>query len=180
MTDATAGLNFQNVRIVALPEGCRIDLFRCGVPSVDKWVKEKAVKHHAQNRAKVFCAFIGDGITVSGFYSLTLSWEDAGNVSGQYRDIYRITGIPLLYISWLGVLRSLQRQGLGSFLLIDALRRAYLISQHVPFYGVALRSLNDETGRLYERYGFQETDDGNLNPLMILPIWTVQDLFERT
>lgn len=62
-------------------------------------------------------------------------------------------------------------------MLADALRRVHIVSQHVAFYGVALRSLNDDTTKLYQRYGFRKKD-GDPSSLMILPIWTIRDLIE--
>jgi hypothetical protein len=61
-------------------------------------------------------------------------------------------------------------------LLIHALRKARIVAEHVAFYGVALRSLNDDTTKLYERYGFGKKDADPV-PLMILPVWSLYDLF---
>jgi len=59
---------------------------------------------------------------------------------------------------------------------VNALRRAHAIAQQVSVFGVALRSLNERTTRLYDRYGFAIRQDG-VSPLMVLPIWTLNDLF---
>ncbi|TIO99582.1 MAG: N-acetyltransferase, partial [Mesorhizobium sp.] len=71
-----------------------------------------------------------------------------------------------------------QNCGLGKMLLVDSLRRAHLVSKHVAFYGVGLRSLNDRTTALYSKYGFAVAPDEDKFPLMILPIWSINDLFE--
>jgi hypothetical protein len=42
---------------------------------------------------------------------------------------------------------------------------------------VPLTSLNENTTRLYQRYGFAVRDEGH-NPTMILPIWSLWDLVE--
>jgi ribosomal protein S18 acetylase RimI-like enzyme len=151
-------------------------LFRCGVDEIDRWVKNKAAKHYKLNRTKIFCAFLGDSISVAGFYCLSFSSEDAKKVTGQHRDIYRPTGVPLVYVTYLGVSKSLQGNGLGTFLLLDAMRRSYIVSQHVAFYGVGLRSLNDRTTALYTKLGFGATDTEQF-PLLMLPVWTLTDLF---
>lgn len=62
-------------------------------------------------------------------------------------------------------------------LLVDALKRSNTVFENVAVFGVALRSLNDRTTALYERFGFGVAPDEGSNPLMILPIWTVVDLF---
>ena len=43
---------------------------------------------------------------------------------------------------------------IGTILLLNALERAYMVCKNVAIYGVALRSLNDRTTKLYQRYGF--------------------------
>jgi ribosomal protein S18 acetylase RimI-like enzyme len=86
-------------------------------------------------------------------------------------------GVPLIYLQYLAVQKSCQGQGVGTFLLIDALRRAHFISSHVAFYGVGLRSLNERSTALYKKYGFAIAPEEDAFPLMILPIWTINDLF---
>jgi hypothetical protein len=66
---------------------------------------------------------------------------------------------------------------IGSTLLIHALRIGYEVNKVVPLYAVALRSLNDDTTRLYAKYGFVKLPNSGNPPLMVLPIWSVIDLF---
>ena len=169
-------LDFQRIKITHLPSNYPINKFRCGVPEIDSWAKDKARKFHEQNRSRVFCAIDEDSGTLCGFYTLSFSSEDARKLTDRYKDIYITSGVPLIYIDYLAVSRSCQRQGLGSFLLVDALKRAHWVGQHVAFYGVAHRSLNDGTTAMYEKFGFGKKDNDHF-PLMILPIWSINDLF---
>jgi ribosomal protein S18 acetylase RimI-like enzyme len=84
-----------------------------------------------------------------------------------------------MYLHYIAVSKTAQRMGLGTLMLLDALKRANFVSQHVAFFGVGLRSLNDDTTRLYERYGFGIAPDEDKHPLMILPIWTIRELFNK-
>lgn len=43
----------------------------------------------------------------------------------------------------------------------------------------ALRSLNDQTTNLYKEFGFGIAPNEDAHPLMILPIWTIVDLFSN-
>lgn len=177
--DVKTILDLQQIKITPLPDNLPIQKFKCGVTEIDSWSKNKARKFHDQNRAKVFCAVDSHTNFLCGFYSLAFSNEEARNLTGRYKDIYNTSGVPLVYIQYLAVNATCQKQGLGRFLLLDALRRAYWISQHISFYGVALRSLNDRTTKFYEGHGFGKVDDeGAAIPLMILPIWTINDLFK--
>ncbi len=151
--------------------------FKCGVNEIDSWAKQKSYKFQSTDRARVFVAILEDGVTAIGFYTLTLSREDTSKlIENEHRDRYDKNGVPFVYIGHLAIQRSYQNQGLGSILLIDALRRTYEISKNVAFYGIALRSLNDSTTELYRKFGFGVAPNESSNPLMILSIWTLRDL----
>jgi hypothetical protein len=62
-------------------------------------------------------------------------------------------------------------------LLMNALQRSYYIGQNVAVFGVALRSLNERTTKLYQKYGFGLREETK-NPLMVLPIWSLNELIE--
>lgn len=166
------------IYIRALGEACSIEHFRCGVEEIDNWVRNKARKFHSDNRTKVFFASEVESNSVIGLYSLSIAHEVAPDIEQKYRDIYK-AGAPLVYISYLAVLRSRQSQGFGTFLLLNALQRAHFVSQNVSYYGVALRSLNERTTAYYTRFGFRPADK-NAHPLLILPVWTLFDLFSPT
>ncbi|WP_432653415.1 GNAT family N-acetyltransferase [Ruegeria atlantica] len=152
--------------------------FSCGEREIDKWAKDKAHKFHERRRARVFCArSTTDGPTI-GFYCLSLSTEQTSKISAEHRDAWS-NGAPLIYIDYLAVAAPRQSSGIGTHLLVDALRKAYEVSKYVAPYGVALRSLNERTTKLYEKFGFGiAPDETGPSPLMILPIWSVIQLFE--
>ena len=63
-------------------------------------------------------------------------------------------------------------------MLVHALQSALKVHRVAPLYGVGLRALNQDAKRFYERNGFRSAPGEGLEaPLMILPIWTVEDLF---
>ncbi|MCZ4351522.1 hypothetical protein O4H61_03245 [Roseovarius aestuarii] len=159
-------------------KGC-VANFRCGVREIDIWAKDKAWKFHDRGRAKVFVAKQSGQAATLGFYSLSFSLENTNKLSKpEDRDAWR-NGAPLLYIDYLAVQTPFQSQKLGQFMLIDALKRSHDVSRSVAFYGVALRSLNDRTTGLYTRFGFNVAPNETNHPLMILPIWSVNDLFNQ-
>ncbi len=56
----------------------------------------------------------------------------------------------------------MQGQGLGSFLLIDALRRTQQISEEVGIRAVEVDALDDAVRRFYVKFGFVSlVDDPN-------------------
>lgn len=157
-------------------KGC-MEKFSCGVREIDKWAKDKAWKYHDRGRAKVFVAKQDNRPTTLGFFSLSFSTENSSKLAkADDRDAWK-DGAPLMYIDYLAVQSAMQCQRLGELMLVDALRRAHQVSHNVAFYGVALRSLNERTTKLYDKFGFKVAPDEDQHPLMILPIWSVNDLF---
>jgi ribosomal protein S18 acetylase RimI-like enzyme len=152
--------------------------FSCGNSGIDQFINRKAARHHKEMRVRLFCAHRLSSASVIGAYALSISVEETNKLlqedSGHYATK---THFPAIYIHSLAVLERYQSCGLGTVLLMNALERAYLVSENVAVFGVALRSLNDRTTKLYERYGFRKREESQ-NPLMILPMLSLRDLFE--
>ncbi|MCT2576490.1 MULTISPECIES: GNAT family N-acetyltransferase [unclassified Mesorhizobium] len=170
-------MDLSQIRISPFSSKDAIHNFRCGESDIDRWVS-KAPKWSEQNKARLFLAHGQGNSKAMGFYSLSFSSEDRNKLAGKQDRQMWGSGVPLIYLQYLAVQRTCQNCGLGKMLLVDSLRRAHLVSKHVAFYGVGLRSLNDRTTALYSKYGFAVAPDEDKFPLMILPIWSINDLFE--
>ena len=69
-----------------------------------------------------------------GFYSLSLSAIGSRLLLGQHGDRYPEGYAPFIYIDWLAVIRPRQGDGIGRFMLVNALERALLVSHHLPLW----------------------------------------------
>jgi ribosomal protein S18 acetylase RimI-like enzyme len=145
--------------------------FGCGVAEIDKWVREKCWKFHQRHRARTFCAFGAGATSALGFYTLSFASEHAKKImEGRDQERYSATAVvPLIYLDYIAVLQSMQCNGVGTMLLMNAIERSYYVSNNVPIFGLALRSLNEATSKLYQKYGFVPKESGS-HPLMVLPI----------
>ena len=152
--------------------------FSCGVDEIDKWARDKAHKLHDRGRARVTVARTTGGVAPCGFYSLTNTIAETSKLlRREDRDVW--DNAPIVYIGWLAVARPRQGAGIGQTMLIHALRRAWSLHDIAPIYGVGLRALNERVEGLYGRFGFRRApNEDGLNPLMILPVWTLADLFD--
>ncbi len=84
---------------------------------------------------------------------------------------------PFVYVDYLAVRVEYQRRQLGTYLLMDALRRCRSIVQNMGCLGVALHSLTPEATAWYKRFGFRERQKGSAQfPLMDLPAQSLLDL----
>jgi hypothetical protein len=176
MTVANPSLDLKSLTISPLDDGHILDGFTCGDGSLDRFIRKKARKYHSNNRVKVFCAHPRTGTTIYGLYTLTMRIEETNKLLAAEQDHVSDKHFPAIYIGTLAVLNRYQDHGLGTILLLNALRRAHYVSQNVAVFGVALRSLNERTTKLYEKYGFGLRDQST-TPLMVLPIWSLNELF---
>ena len=169
-------LDLSKLRVLPIADKTCLTKFECGDWDINGFAG-KAHKWSQRNLMRVFSAHEGAAAWGLGFYALSLMIEDKRKLGTTQAQAYDV-GAPLIYIDALGVRRAYQGQGLGRMLLIDALQRAHMVSKNVAVYGVALRSLNDRTTAFYEKQGFGKLD-GEKTPLMVVPIWTLNDLFDK-
>jgi hypothetical protein len=180
MTTASPSLDLKNITISALSGTLNISAFSCGEEQLDKFICKKARKYHARNRVKVFCAHLRDAHTAYGVYTLTMKIEETNKLLQSERDHITDRHFPAIYIGTIAVLSRYQGNGLlGTIMLMNALQRSYYVSQNVAVFGVALRSLNERTTKLYQKYGFGLREQ-TTTPLMVLPIWSLNELIEGT
>lgn len=158
--------------------------FSSGVEQVDNFLQKTAGKLLKGGTARVFVMVdpSENPSHILGFYSISAHSVNHGELSNRYRR-YALPGgsIPAAFIGMMGVAQAAQGQGLGSLLLADALKGAYLASYRVGT-AVALLDILDcgnpeavaRRQRLYEGFGFRALAS---NPLrMFIPISTVAQL----
>ena len=85
--------------------------------------------------------------------------------------------IPLLLIGRLAVDSEWRGRGLGSALLVDAVRRCLAASEIAGARGVVAHAIDDAAVSFYERHGFVRSPLGER--IMLLPIETVRSLVTR-
>ena len=71
--------------------------------------------------------------------------------------------VPVIHLARLAVDEKLQRQGVGTKLLLDALRRSYKVAQEVGVYAVELSALTEEARKMYVKFGFLELRDDRMH-----------------
>jgi GNAT superfamily N-acetyltransferase len=178
MTGVQNTLDLKTILIRPLDNELSVRGFDCGDADLNQWINKKAFSHHTENRVKVFCAYSGGAATALGYYTLAMKYESVSKLLQEERGHYtNDKHFPAIYIGSLAVRTHYQGQKLGTLLLMNALKRAHNVAKNVALFGVALHSLNDRTTEMYKRYGFGLREDCHL-PLMVLPIWSLNDLIE--
>ena len=128
--------------------------FDCGVAILNDWLATKVSQFEKKDLARTYVLVESGHKTVKGFYALSNHTVDFESLpTDQARGLPRID-MPVVLIGRLAVDLSVQRQRLGEFLLIDALRRAEYLAGKIGIRAVEVHAINDAAKRFYARYGF--------------------------
>ena len=111
--------------------------FSCGVPALDAYLQRQARQDLERKLAAVF-VLTSDGKTISGFYTLSAHSILAADLpEDQAKKLPRFP-LPVTLLGRMGVSQDLQGRGLGEFLLMHALERAWIGSQQVASWAVVV------------------------------------------
>jgi len=133
--------------------------FDCGVPTLNDWLATKVSQYEKKDLARNFVLVEPEQTVVKGYYALsnhTVIYE--APPEDQAKGLPQID-IPVVLIGKLAVDRSLQRHGLGEFLLIDALRRVSYLATKIGIRAVEVVAINEAAITFYQRYGFLTLND---------------------
>ena len=151
--------------------------FECGESGIDHHARKTAYRLDETGRARVIAAYNDSTAMCCGYVSVSFARQTSPKLLEQrHRDMWS-SSAPVVHVDYLGVHRPVQGNGIGTVLLIEALKAAHNVSRIVPVYGVSLNSLNERTTKFYEGMGFRIAPKEGANPLMMLPIWTIDELF---
>ena len=159
--------------------------FSCGTNRLDNFLKRTAKKHQAGGFTRVWVATDGCERRVLGYYALNAhSLEAVDLPEALVRKAPRFGGIPAVYLSMIAVDRRYQGQGLGRFLLADALKRSVAAAVQIGVKAVVLDVIDDDGPEVVERrrafyaaMGFQSFP--SLPSRMFILVGTVRDSFAR-
>jgi GNAT superfamily N-acetyltransferase len=133
--------------------------FDCGKPAMNLWLQQLAGQYERRDLARTYVAVQSGEMRVLGYYAMSshqVSFEALPEE--QSRGLPTID-VPVILLGRLAVDWTVQGQGLGECLLIDALRRAQHVSQHTGVRAVEVHAIDSQARRFYQKYGFVSLRD---------------------
>lgn len=142
-----------------------IKAFDCGKPEMNQFLSRFAVKHTKLGLSHTWILVeeteaTAKLSTVAAYYTLASATVDKSSLPIQ-KSLPRYP-IPVVLLARLAIDTRYQGKGLGSKVLVAALRRAYeLTSRGLPALGIVLDVLDAEALKFYQSFEFFEplTDD---------------------
>ncbi|QSJ16442.1 GNAT family N-acetyltransferase [Nostoc sp. UHCC 0702] len=134
------------------PEHNRVD-FRCGTEALDRYLREQASQDLRRYVATPFVLYDVDANRIAGYYTLAATSIQVADLPEALRA--RLPRYPLVSATLLGRLavdERYQGQGLGAFLLVDALRRSLM--SEIAAMAVVVDAKNEQARAFYEHHGF--------------------------
>jgi GNAT superfamily N-acetyltransferase len=148
--------------------------FDCGQPALDDWLKVRAGQFDRRDLSRTFVASRPDAKLVLGYYAIS-THRVVHDVlpAAEAKGLPRLD-VPVVLIGRLAVDRSVQGQGLGALLLVDALRRSVQISDQVGIRAVEVDALDDAARNFYLKFGFRSLLDDPRH--LFLPMHEIRKL----
>jgi len=136
------------------PLGAKHDrsAFSCGVPALDRYLREQAGQDARRRVAAPFVAS-PDGVKVLGFYTLSATSIQLTEVPATLaKKLPRYPRLPATLLGRLATDMSVRGVGLGRFLLIDAIMRS--VRSEIASFALVLDAKDETAASFYERESF--------------------------
>lgn len=133
--------------------------FDCGNAVLNEWLQKRAGQWQKKELARCYVAVLKGEAQVVGYYAISshhVGYESLP--ADQAKGLPRID-VPVVLLGRLAVDQSVRGQGLGSLLLIDALRRAEHLAAQLGIRAVEVDAIDEAARQFYLKFGFTPLDD---------------------
>ena len=141
--------------IQALDGTIDTDLFHCGEPQLDLYLRRYASQDVRRGIARVFVAATpNETQRPAGFFSLSAGSLRAESLPPEMARKLPRYPVPIALLGRLAVDQSFQGRGLGSILLSDACRKVIQASQALAVAAIVVDAKDTSAAAFYRHFGF--------------------------
>lgn len=127
---------------------------------LDDYIRKLAGQHARKRLASTWILTPNDRKTIIGYYTLSSLSLDGREFPQEIANkLPKHLAVPATLLGRLAIDKKYQRRKLGRFLLIDALKRSYVMGQGIAAMAVIVDAIDNEAIRFYEKFGFQRFQD---------------------
>ena len=151
--------------------------FSCGNSVLDRYLKELAGQDARRHVAAPFGLVATPAVNIIlGYYTLSSFAVDLSDLpQDMARKLPAYPRVPVTLLGRLAVDQRHARQGLGEFLLMDALHRAFTQSSQIAAVAVVVDAIDAHAVRFYQHFKFIPLPDRQNR--LFLPMQTIALLF---
>jgi len=150
--------------------------FDCGNDDLNRYLREQARQDAERRVAAPFVLTQPGSAKVLGFYTLSSSIIPVTELPPEMmKRLPRYGQLPVTLLGRLAVDRSVCGQGVGEFLLVDALRRSLESAQQIAAMAVIVDAKDERAESFYRHFDFQPFQQTPLR--LFLPMGQIKTLF---
>lgn len=148
-----------------ISESDDVAAFGSGEPSLDDYLRMRALTNHAGGASRCFVTCRGGRVV--GYYALASGAVSHADLSGKFRRNMP-NPVPVILLSRLAVDRKHQGCGLGENLLRDAVARSVQVAEKIGVRAIIVHALHDEARRFCIRFQFEPSPTDPLDLLLLI------------
>jgi GNAT superfamily N-acetyltransferase len=155
-------------RPVALEAGHRAENFRCGVLSLDEWLRKHALQSHRSGGSRVFVTTETDPDVV-GYYALAAGAVMPREAPARLaRGLAANQPVPVVLLGRLAVDARHQGQHVGRSLLLDAMSRVLQAGELIGIRALLVHAVDERAEEWYAQFGFECSPTHPLHLILLL------------
>jgi ribosomal protein S18 acetylase RimI-like enzyme len=128
--------------------------FSCGHDSLDQYIRRFASQNERLGVSRTFVALEHGSQRVAGYYSLAAGSVSFEKLNDAQRKRLPRYPVPTAHLGRLAVDGNSKGQGLGQFLLLDALERVAMADRHIAVHAVEVVAIDANAAGFYQKFGF--------------------------
>ena len=151
-------------------------VFFCGKKMLDDYLHYQAGQDVKRKLSACFVLIEhGTGI-IQGYYTLANNSISLNLIPPDIqRKLPKYSAIPTTLLGRLAIDSRFKGMGIGKLLLIDALKRSFMLSESIGSFAVIVDPLDEEANEFYKKFGFIKLPDSGK---LFLPMQTIKQLFK--
>ena len=149
--------------------------FDCGSIELNQYLRHTARQHSKKGISRTFVLVEDEKPSeILGFFTLVSCEILVEKLPKKYSKRYPMRA-HAAKLARLAVSKSIQKKGLGTHMMLDAMERVLKVSEHLGIIGFFVDAKDDAAAMYYRQFGFIPLPD---NPLeLFLPLATIRQAF---
>ena len=163
-------------RVVPLAKSHERSAFSCGSAPLDRYLQQQARQDAEKRVAAPFVLTEPPSNTILGYFTLSASQITADDLPADLtKKLPRYPQLPVTLLGRLAVDQCQKGQGLGAFLLLDALHRSLMAAAEIAARAIVVDAKDDDAAAFYQHFDFRPLQQQPTR--LFLPMKIVAGLF---